>query len=584
MTIRSAVSWLGAALLMSGAAAVFLLSGLPAGAADQVPAAVHLVSSPIAASAGQAVTHRLVVRGAEAAGTAGVQVTFETTADVTGLAASGTDSACEPANTRSVRCRVVTARQPGEPAVIVVTGQISPEARPGDVVRNQAVVTAAQDPDQADNVSANAYVLTAVAGPAAQPSASPAPEPGSEAGDEQILDLMAPATISDVLPSSPGEAIAFAVLIGGLAIAGLTGHKLFVRGHRFPGLGSRLKPRLAYRGRHRRSVFRRRGLPAGAAGVLVLVLAAALSGPATSIEAAPSTPDALPHPEATKPPATKPGTAKPATARPPVTRPSTQAAPPSTPAEKPPLRPVASEGPRTATAPDQGARPPAGPVEKGGQAVAGLHLVLGLAQYVNDTLTRTEADLKTMRGTPKVAAEAVTTLEGTLQANRLELTRLEAEGTRLTTAVADLLKGSRAESATYQGGKLLRPVPGGLNSGFGHRDDPYYHRWQLHEGLDLDAAMGEPIRAAAPGVVSRAGDHGDGYGRLTCVEHGRLNGDRLSTCYAHQSVIRVEPGQAVTAGQVIGEAGSTGASTGPHLHFEVRLGGRAVDPGPWLAP
>ncbi|OLE25575.1 MAG: hypothetical protein AUG44_15570 [Actinobacteria bacterium 13_1_20CM_3_71_11] len=105
--------------------------------------------------------------------------------------------------------------------------------------------------------------------------------------------------------------------------------------------------------------------------------------------------------------------------------------------------------------------------------------------------------------------------------------------------------------------------------------------WQLHPGIDIAAAPGTPIYAAAAGRVTRAGWYG-GYGNYTCIEHGQFDGQRLSTCYGHQSTLLVTPGQQVAAGQVLGLVGSTGASTGPHLHFEVRLDGRPVDPLPWL--
>jgi murein DD-endopeptidase MepM/ murein hydrolase activator NlpD len=136
-------------------------------------------------------------------------------------------------------------------------------------------------------------------------------------------------------------------------------------------------------------------------------------------------------------------------------------------------------------------------------------------------------------------------------------------------------------AAGYGGGKLRRPVPGRIGSPFGNRFDPYYHVWQLHAGVDMVAAFGSDIVAAADGRVARAGWAG-GYGNYTCIDHGQFNGQRLTTCYAHQSAFLVRLGQQVSAGQVIGRIGSTGASTGPHLHFEVRLGGRPVDPAPWL--
>src|SRR5437667_4498065 len=135
--------------------------------------------------------------------------------------------------------------------------------------------------------------------------------------------------------------------------------------------------------------------------------------------------------------------------------------------------------------------------------------------------------------------------------------------------------------ASFGGGRLRRPLPGAIPSPFGNRFDPYYQVWQLHAGIDIGAPLGTPIGAAAAGRVTRAGWAG-GYGNYTCVDHGVVNGQRLSTCYAHQQRILVSPGQQDDAGQIIGNVGATGAAIGPHLHFEVRLGGRPVDPMPWL--
>ncbi|MFI5955239.1 M23 family metallopeptidase [Cryptosporangium sp. NPDC051539] len=122
-------------------------------------------------------------------------------------------------------------------------------------------------------------------------------------------------------------------------------------------------------------------------------------------------------------------------------------------------------------------------------------------------------------------------------------------------------------------GQLWMPVAGWKSSDFGYRFDPYFRRWQLHAGTDFAAASGTPIHAAAGGVVVRAGWNG-GYGNYTCVYHG---GD-LSTCYGHQSRILVWAGEEVSRGETIGLVGTTGASTGSHLHFEVRIDGDPVNP------
>ena len=131
------------------------------------------------------------------------------------------------------------------------------------------------------------------------------------------------------------------------------------------------------------------------------------------------------------------------------------------------------------------------------------------------------------------------------------------------------------------GAFFLMPVHGWKSSNFGMRYDPYYHVYQLHAGVDLAAPGGSPIAAAADGTVVRAGWNG-GYGNYTCISHGEYQGRGLATCYGHQSKILVSPGEHVSRGEVIGLVGTTGASTGYHLHFEVRINGTPVQPLNWL--
>lgn len=113
-------------------------------------------------------------------------------------------------------------------------------------------------------------------------------------------------------------------------------------------------------------------------------------------------------------------------------------------------------------------------------------------------------------------------------------------------------------------------------SGFGWRDDPIRHRRKFHRGADIRAKPGTPVVAAGDGVVVFAGRQG-GYGNIIHVDHG----GGVITRYAHLRRIEVKRDATITAGQRIGQVGSTGRATGPHLHFEVRLDGRAVDP--WTA-
>lgn len=125
---------------------------------------------------------------------------------------------------------------------------------------------------------------------------------------------------------------------------------------------------------------------------------------------------------------------------------------------------------------------------------------------------------------------------------------------------------------------LLPPIPSpNLASPFGPRLHPIFGTVRMHNGLDIDAAMGAPVRASADGEVVIAGWQG-GYGNTVVIDHG--NG--LGTLYAHQSSLLVEVGDEVEMGDVIALAGSTGWSTGPHVHWEVRVFGNPTDPFPFM--
>jgi hypothetical protein len=117
------------------------------------------------------------------------------------------------------------------------------------------------------------------------------------------------------------------------------------------------------------------------------------------------------------------------------------------------------------------------------------------------------------------------------------------------------------------------PVPGRQSSGFGWRSDPINHNAKFHRGSDVRAPHGTPIDAAGNGLVIFAGRQ-NGYGNVVYIDHG----GGLVTRYGHMQKIVTSKGASVSAGQQIGMVGSTGRATGPHLHFEVRLDGRAVNP------
>jgi murein DD-endopeptidase MepM/ murein hydrolase activator NlpD len=149
---------------------------------------------------------------------------------------------------------------------------------------------------------------------------------------------------------------------------------------------------------------------------------------------------------------------------------------------------------------------------------------------------------------------------------------LDEDVSELSAKIASQLAAASSAplpAGPIQGGSsgLIWPVDGPITSGFGTR-------WGgFHEGVDISVPEGTPIRAAASGSVVIAGWVG-GYGNYTCIDHG----GGLSTCYGHQSSIAVSVGQSVSQAQIIGYSGNTGHSTGPHLHFEVRINGAATDP------
>jgi murein DD-endopeptidase MepM/ murein hydrolase activator NlpD len=126
---------------------------------------------------------------------------------------------------------------------------------------------------------------------------------------------------------------------------------------------------------------------------------------------------------------------------------------------------------------------------------------------------------------------------------------------------------------------VRKPVPGelDLSSGFGVRSDPFLNRPAMHTGLDFRGDTGDPVHATAAGTVTTAGRNG-GYGKMVEIDHGQ----GFTTRYGHLSEISVTVGQNVRPGQLVGKVGSTGRSTGPHLHYETRIEGDAVDPHRFL--
>lgn len=156
----------------------------------------------------------------------------------------------------------------------------------------------------------------------------------------------------------------------------------------------------------------------------------------------------------------------------------------------------------------------------------------------------------------------------------LDVQRLTLETDRMADLDGDLRRFFQGRAALYSAVPSLRPVAGGrVSSPFGVRADPFTEETRMHWGMDFAHRPGTPVMATAEGRVFHTGWDGD-FGRTVWVDHGF----GLTTVYAHLQEIRAEVGHQVKAGQVIGLLGSSGRSTNPHLHYEVRVEGRKVNP------
>jgi len=165
-----------------------------------------------------------------------------------------------------------------------------------------------------------------------------------------------------------------------------------------------------------------------------------------------------------------------------------------------------------------------------------------------------------------------------LQTDRKTYEQAERELARQSDKLKKMLRSDAktAEKFTTTS-DFIMPVRGTITSPFGWRTHPIFKSRKFHSGVDIAAGMGTPVKCSNSGVVVYSGWYG-GYGKVVIVSHGTYKGKPTSTLYAHLSRYGVNKGAKVTKGQVIGHVGSTGYSTGPHLHFEVRVDGSPTNP------
>ena len=158
-----------------------------------------------------------------------------------------------------------------------------------------------------------------------------------------------------------------------------------------------------------------------------------------------------------------------------------------------------------------------------------------------------------------------------------ELTQLQEAASKQETSLQTLIEYFEDKRSLYASTPAVWPVRGWVTSPFGNRISPLTGMIQFHEGIDIAAQIGTPVVAPADGVVIKA-DFEAGYGNVVELSHGY----GLKTVFGHNSRLNVKPGQHVKRGDIIAYTGNTGSSTGPHLHYEVRVNGLPVNPVRYL--
>lgn len=156
---------------------------------------------------------------------------------------------------------------------------------------------------------------------------------------------------------------------------------------------------------------------------------------------------------------------------------------------------------------------------------------------------------------------------------------LANQSANLQNMIAKLAKNNAGSSTqvVVSSTGFIRPISGPITSPFGYRIHPIFKSRIYHSGIDIGGPNGGAIKASNDGKVIYSGWYG-GYGKVVILDHGVINGQPITTLYAHMSTISVSNGQMVKKGQTVGREGSTGYSTGPHCHFEVRVNGKPVNP------
>lgn len=192
---------------------------------------------------------------------------------------------------------------------------------------------------------------------------------------------------------------------------------------------------------------------------------------------------------------------------------------------------------------------------------------------INEIKSEIEARLEDLKEMRAAKSDIMKEVEKDLRLYERQVDDFIAESKRIQAELAKLSRSGGSYKGKPWTSNFLKPVNGSIVSGYGYRIHPILKYKKMHYGVDISAPSGTPIKAGGDGKVIFA-DWRGGYGQCIMIDHGK----GVVTLYAHLSRISVKNGQVVKAGAVIGNVGTTGLSTGPHLHFEVRLNGDPVDP------
>ena len=164
-----------------------------------------------------------------------------------------------------------------------------------------------------------------------------------------------------------------------------------------------------------------------------------------------------------------------------------------------------------------------------------------------------------------------------LRTDRVAYQKAEKELAKQSASIGSYINKTAKDTNVQVASGFIKPIQGRITSLYGWRTHPIFNTRSFHSGVDIGGPNYGEIRASNSGKVIYSGWYG-GYGKVVIIEHGIINGKPVTTLYAHMSSILVSNGQRVNKGQVIGKEGTTGYSTGPHCHFEVRVNGQTVNP------